>query len=82
MLWGIFTLGMFIGTLRHNRATQVVFLSLTILFFGLSLADFTGIETIRHISGWIGVFCGASAIYNAMGQVINGEFGKPLIPLG
>jgi succinate-acetate transporter protein len=82
LLWGVFTLCMFIGTLKHNRATQVVFLSLTILFFGLSLGDFTGIETIHHVSGWIGIFCGASAIYNAMGQVINGEFGKPLIPLG
>jgi succinate-acetate transporter protein len=82
MLWGIFTLCMFVGTLRHNRATQMVFLSLSILFFGLSLGDFTGIETIRQISGWIGLFCGASAIYNAMGQIINGEFGRPVVPLG
>jgi succinate-acetate transporter protein len=82
LLWGIFTLCMFIGTLRHNRATQVVFLSLAVLFFGLSLADFTGVEAIGHISGWIGIFCGASAIYNAMGQVVNEEFGKPIFPLG
>ena len=32
LLWGIFTFFMFIGTLKHNRATQVVFGSLTILF--------------------------------------------------
>jgi succinate-acetate transporter protein len=82
LLWGIFTLCMFIGTLKHNRATQVVFLSLTLLFFGLSIADFSGAELIRAVSGWIGIFCGASAIYNAMGQVINGEFGKKIVPLG
>jgi succinate-acetate transporter protein len=82
LLWGIFTLCMFIGTLRHNRATQVVFLSLTVLFFGLSIGDFTGVEAVHTVSGWIGIFCGASAIYNAMGQVINGEFGKPIVPLG
>jgi succinate-acetate transporter protein len=82
LLWGVFTLCMFIGTLKHNRATQVVFLSLTVLFFGLALGDFTGIEMIGRLSGWIGIFCGASAIYNAMGQIINGEFGKPVVPLG
>jgi succinate-acetate transporter protein len=82
LLWGIFTLCMFIGTLKHNRATQVVFLSLTVLFFMLSAGDFTGVEAIGTAAGWIGIFCGASAIYNAMGQVINGEFGRNVIPLG
>ncbi|HBV66886.1 MAG TPA: hypothetical protein DEF04_00935, partial [Clostridiales bacterium] len=37
LLWGIFTLFMFIGTLKHNRASQVVFLSLTVLFFLLAI---------------------------------------------
>jgi succinate-acetate transporter protein len=82
LLWGVFTLCMFIGTLRHNRATQTVFLSLAVLFFGLALGDFTGAEAIHRASGWIGVFCGASAVYNAMGQIINGEFGRPVVPLG
>jgi succinate-acetate transporter protein len=82
LLWGVFTLCMFIGTLKHNRATQVVFLSLTILFFGLALGDFTGAEIVHRVSGWIGIFCGASAVYNAMGQIINGEFGRVVVPLG
>ncbi|MDR3294261.1 MAG: acetate uptake transporter [Clostridiales Family XIII bacterium] len=82
LLWGIFTLCMFIGTLKHNRATQVVFLSLAVLFFGLSIGDFSGSGLTHVVSGWIGIFCGASAIYNAMGQVINGEFGKKVFPLG
>lgn len=82
LLWGIFTFCMFIGTLKHNRASQVVFLSLAILFFGLSIGDFTEQHIITNISGWIGIFCGISAIYNAMGQVINNEFGKKIIPLG
>ncbi|MDR0519208.1 MAG: acetate uptake transporter [Clostridiales Family XIII bacterium] len=82
LLWGIFTLCMFIGTLRHNRATQVVFFSLTVLFFGLAISDFTGSEAVHHASGWIGIFCGASAVYNATGQVINEEFGRQVFPLG
>ena len=36
-MWGMFTAVMFIGTLRLNRALQIVFASLTILFFLLAL---------------------------------------------
>ena len=82
LLWGIFTLVMFIGTLKHNRATQVVFGSLTVLFFLLSLADFTHSHTITTIAGFEGIFCGLSAIYSAAGQILNAEYGKTVIPLG
>ena len=82
LLWGIFTAFMFIGTLKHNRATQVVFGSLTILFILLALGDFTGNHTITIIAGFEGIFCGLSAIYSAMGQILNEEYGKTIIPLG
>lgn len=81
LLWGIFTLFMFIGTLKHNRATQVVFGSLTILFFLLSISDFTGSHLIHTIAGIEGIFCGASAIYSAVGQILNAEYGKTVLPL-
>lgn len=82
LLWGVFTLFMFIGTLKHNRATQVVFFSLTLLFFGLAIGDFSGIASVKTAAGVIGIFCGASAIYSAVGQVVNNEFGRKVLPLG
>ena len=81
LLWCIFTLFMFIGTLKHNRATQVVFGSLTILFLLLSLANFTGSHTIHTLAGIVGIICGLSAIYNAMGQIVNAEYDKVVLPL-
>ena len=36
-LWGVFTLFMFFGTLKANRALQFVFLSLTVLFALLAI---------------------------------------------
>jgi succinate-acetate transporter protein len=81
LLWGIFTLFMFIGTLKHNRATQVVFLSLTVLFFLLAIGDFTGSAVVKTIAGWEGIICGASAVYSSMAQVVNNEFGKKVFPL-
>jgi len=82
LLWGLFTLFMAIGTLKHNRATQIVFFSLTILFVLLSVGDFTGVDEVRTIAGIAGIFCGASAIYASLAQVVNNEFGKTVLPLG
>ncbi len=41
-MWGLFTAVMFLGTLRLNRALQVVFATLTSLFFMLAIGDLTG----------------------------------------
>lgn len=81
-MWGLFTLVMFIGTLKISRALQFVFLSLTILFFLLAAGDFTGAEAITRIAGYEGIICGFSAIYAALAQVINELYGKEVMPLG
>lgn len=81
LLWGIFTAFMFVGTLRHNRATQIVFSSLTVLFLLLSIADFTGSAALKLVAGWVGIFCGLSAVYNSLAQIVNGEFEKKVLPL-
>ncbi|MCG9729842.1 acetate uptake transporter [Shewanella sp. Isolate13] len=82
LLWGLFTGALFIGSLRYPRAKQVVFASLTILFFLLAARDFTGSELIGTIAGYEGIFCGLSAIYFAMAQVLNAEFGRVILPVG
>ena len=82
LLWGIFTLFMFIGTFKHNIATRVVFGSLTVLFMLLAAGDFAENHVVTNIAGYVGIFCGASAVYSAMGQVLNAEYGKTILPLG
>lgn len=81
-LWGIFTAFLFIGSLRYPRAKQVVFGSLTLLFALLAMRDFTGSELIGTIAGYEGIFCGASAIYFAMAQILNHEYGRVVLPVG
>ncbi len=81
LLWGIFTLFMFIGTLKQTRANRVVFGSLALLFFLLAAGDFTGMHLITNIAGGIGIFCGASALYAAFAQVLNEVYGKTVLPL-
>ena len=81
LLWGIFTLFMFFGTFSHNRITQIVFLSLALLFFLLAIGDFSGNHGITTVAGFVGILCGASAMYSAVGQIVNGELGKKVFPL-
>lgn len=81
-MWGIFTLFMFVGTLKGNKALQVVFGSLTLLFFLLAIGDATGNAAIKTFTGYEGIFCGASAIYTAMGEVLNEKYGREVLPLG
>jgi succinate-acetate transporter protein len=82
-MWGLFTAVMFLGTLRLNRALQVVFGTLTILFFMLAIGDFTGASAgFKHATGYEGIVCGFSAIYAGLAQVLNELFGKTVLPLG
>ncbi len=82
VMWGIFTGVMFIGTLKLNRALQVVFASLTILFFLLAIGDGTGSVVVTRIAGIEGIFCGLSAMYAALAQVLNSVYGRTVAPLG
>jgi succinate-acetate transporter protein len=82
-MWGLFTAVMFVGTLRLNVALQVVFGSLTILFFLLAIGDFINAAPgFRQFTGYEGIFCGFSAIYAGLVQVLNELFGKIVLPLG
>lgn len=81
-MWGLFTFYMFIGTLKLNRALQIVFLTLTILFWLLAIRDYTGSATIGLITGYEGIFCGFTAIYAACAQVLNEVYGRTVLPIG
>ncbi len=80
-LWGIFSLMMFAGTLKLSMALQVVFASLTVLFFLLAVGDYTGCALVKLIAGWEGIFCGASAIYTGLAEVLNDVSGKTVLPV-
>jgi len=81
-VWCLFTMFMLIGTFKLNRALQVVFTLLTILFILLICGNVTGDETIHKIAGFEGIVCGLSALYASMAQLINELYGKTIMPIG
>ncbi len=80
-MWGLFTLFMFFGTLKLNRALQFIFASLTVLFFLLAAEHATGNELIGKIAGFEGIICGASAIYAGIANVLNPLYGRTVWPI-
>jgi hypothetical protein len=80
-MWGLFTLAMFFGTLKKNRALQFVFMSLAILFFLLTARELTGNAIIGTITGYEGIICGLSAVYLGLADVLNDVFGKTVLPI-
>jgi succinate-acetate transporter protein len=80
-VWGIFTLLMFFGTLKINRAIQFVFSSLAILFFLLTAVRLTGNSELLIITGIEGIICGSSAIYTGIAEVLNEIYGRTILPL-
>ncbi len=79
-MWGLFTGWMFLSTLKMNRGLQVVFGTLTILFFLLAVGEHN--VTVWTIAGYEGIICGFSAIYVALAEVTNEIHGKVIFPLG
>ncbi len=89
-MWGLFTLLMFFGTLKANRALQFVFISLTVLFFLLAaksaiLAYTTtpaaDLELFTTMIGIEGIICGLSAFYLAIAEILNEAHGKTVLPI-
>ncbi|RLC41494.1 MAG: hypothetical protein DRH44_03850 [Candidatus Coatesbacteria bacterium] len=82
LIWGIFTNLMFIGTLKLNRALQVVFGTLFILFYLLAIAEASGSTVMQRVAGIEGIICGASAIYAAIALQLNEVYGRTVLPVG
>jgi len=82
LLWGVFTLFMFIGTLRLSKILQLIFFTLTVLFFMLAISEFTGNKELHTWAGYEGIICGLAAFYAAVAGVLNEVYGKNILPVG
>lgn len=81
-LWGLFTLILFIGSLKMSRALQFVLGTLALVFFLEAAGAATGTGMFTIIAGYIGVISGLAAIYTALAPILNDIYGKTVAPLG
>ncbi len=80
IMWGIFTGYMTVGAFAISRVHVFVFITLTILF-GLLAAVFFGALSAK-VAGVEGIFCGGAAIYGSAAVVLNGVYGRWVLPVG
>ncbi len=81
LLWGVFTFFLLLATFKTNRVSIFIFASLTVLFALLAIGNFTGNGAIIRLAGWIGIVCGASAIYLAMAEVLEATYQRWVLPI-
>jgi succinate-acetate transporter protein len=80
IIWGLFTLFMTFGTLKMTFMHFFVFASLVVLFALLAAHFFGAISALP--AGIEGLFCGGAALYGGASVIINGKFGRTVLPLG
>jgi succinate-acetate transporter protein len=81
-LWGLFTLILFIGSLKMSRALQFVLGTLALVFFLEAAGAATGTVMFTTFAGYIGILSGLAAIYTALAPVLNDIYGSTVAPLG
>jgi succinate-acetate transporter protein len=79
--WGIFTLYMFIASLRTTGAVALVFALLTITFFLLGIGDAGAHENVTKAGGYFGLATAAAAWYASFAAVTNSTFGRTVLPV-
>jgi uncharacterized protein len=82
LMWGVFTLYMWIATFRTNFTLWTIFLLLWITFFLLAGADLGMGAAWKTLGGWFGLATGLDALYLSFAEVTNATFGRKVIMVG
>jgi succinate-acetate transporter protein len=83
LVWAVFSTVMCAGTFKFApHSLKVVFITVSLLFYLLAIHFFTGNMKVQYAAGGVGIFCGASAMYTAFGEILNEIYNRSIIPLG
>ena len=82
LLWGVLTFYLWIATFRLTKVVFLIFLTLWVTFAFLGFGAIRVDAGLTHAGGWLGVVCGALAMYGSFATVTNGVFGRNVLPIG
>jgi len=80
--WALFTLYMFIASLRTNAGLIAVFLTLFLTFLSLAIADLAGLSGLAVVGGILGIVSALAAWYTSAAVVTNATWGRTVMPVG
>lgn len=82
ILWGFFTLYMWIPAMFASLSLNLTFLFLWLTFFVLGTGDLTGNSLLTTIGGYLGFATAFFAAYTSFAIVTNSVVGPRTLPLG
>jgi succinate-acetate transporter protein len=80
--WAIFTLYMFIASLKTSGALIAVFLFLFLTFLALVLGTLLGVSALATVGGILGIVTAIAAWYASFAVVTNETYGRQVLPTG
>ena len=80
--WALFTLYMFVASLRTNAGLISVFLTLFLTFALLAVADLLGASGLAVVGGIVGIVSALCAWYTSAAIVTNETWGRTVMPVG
>jgi hypothetical protein len=82
LMWCLFTIILFVATLKLNRLLQVLFGTLIVLFVLLIIGSYTGIGGIITLAGFEGIVVGLISLYAATAFLLNEIYDRMVLPIG
>jgi uncharacterized protein len=79
--WAIFTIYMFVASLRTTVAVALVFFLLSITFLLLGIGNANESEGLVEAGGWFGLATAVAAWYASFAAVTNSTFGRTVLPV-
>jgi succinate-acetate transporter protein len=82
VMWCLFSIMLFIATLKLNRLLQFLFATVVLLFVILIVGSVTGNASISRLAGYEGILCGLTSLYAAAAFLLNEIYGRTVLPIG
>lgn len=82
LLWGVFSLYIWIAALRLNLTIWLILMGAWITLFTLAAGNLGLGPWCIKLGGWFGLVLGAGAMYLSFVEVTNATFGRVVIPTG
>jgi len=78
--WGLFTVVMWVASLRTTAVLALLFTLLAATFFLLGAGDVTHTEGLTRVGGYLGLVTAAVAWYACLAGVSASTFGRAVLP--
>lgn len=82
LAWTLFTVLMFIASLKLVPILTIIFGTASVGFTLLTIGEFTEVALVSQIAGFVGTLLACEALYGGVAQVINECYGREFFPIG